>query len=52
MRIVIFSDVHGNAVARDYTAVGFPNAQQAAQQLLKARGFSVVPSSSAKTKHR
>src|SRR5215213_6558945 len=43
-------DIH--AVARDYTAVGFPNAQQAAQQLLKARGFSVVSASSAKTKNR
>jgi hypothetical protein len=28
------------AVARDYVAVGFPNAKQAAQQLLEARGMS------------
>jgi len=31
-------DIH--AVARDYTAVGFPNAKQVAQQLLRAQGIS------------
>lgn len=32
------------AVARDYVAVGFPNAEHAAAQLLRARGFSTTPS--------
>jgi predicted phosphodiesterase len=32
-------DIH--AVARDYVAVGLPNAERAAQQLLEARGMSL-----------
>lgn len=38
------------AVARDYVAVGFPNAKEAAEQLLNARGFSVVGAASSETK--
>ncbi len=36
------------AVARDYIAVGFPNARHAAEQLLNARGFSFSRSQRAK----
>jgi predicted phosphodiesterase len=39
------------AVARDYIAVRFPNAEQAAEQLLNARGFSTARSANTQTKN-